>query len=47
MTPYKSLPPASKGQWSLLLLRLFLGVTFVYAGIQKLNDSAEFVKRFV
>jgi thiosulfate dehydrogenase [quinone] large subunit len=30
-------PPASPGT-ALLLLRLFLGVTFIYAGIQKLSD---------
>ncbi len=31
------LPKLSPGM-TLLLLRLFLGVTFVYAGIQKLSD---------
>src|SRR5256885_16640547 len=30
-------PPASPGT-ALLLLRLFLGITFIYAGIQKLSD---------
>jgi thiosulfate dehydrogenase [quinone] large subunit len=33
-------PRETAARWSLLPLRLFLGVTFCYAGIDKLSDSA-------
>jgi thiosulfate dehydrogenase [quinone] large subunit len=34
--------PATMAKWILLPLRLFLGITFVYAGIQKLADPQYF-----
>lgn len=42
MTPYKSLPTAQVAKWVLLPLRLFLGITFLYAGIQKFIDPLFF-----
>ena len=33
---------SSRGQWAFLLLRIFLGATFVYAGIQKITDPQFF-----
>ncbi len=41
MIPQKQL--AGRSQWVLLPLRLFLGVTFAYAGIQKLTDPQFFL----
>ena len=41
MTPYKSLPTPIP-HLVLLPLRLFLGITFIYAGIQKLTDPQFF-----
>lgn len=38
----KNIRPVSIQQWALLPLRLFLGVTFVYAGIQKIMDPQFF-----
>jgi thiosulfate dehydrogenase [quinone] large subunit len=40
MTPLKS--NHSAPAWALLPLRLFLGITFIYAGIQKLDDPQYF-----
>lgn len=37
-----SVKPASWGGWMVVPLRLFLGVTFVYAGLQKLTDPQYF-----
>ena len=37
-----SVKTAGWGRWVLVPLRLFLGVTFVYAGIQKLTDAQYF-----
>ncbi len=34
--------PAWKASWFLLPLRLFLGITFIYAGIQKITDPQYF-----
>ncbi len=42
MTPYKSIQPTPIPGWVLLPMRLFLGVTFVYAGIQKFMDPQFF-----
>jgi thiosulfate dehydrogenase (quinone) large subunit len=42
MTPHKNLVSLPISRWVLLPLRLFLGVTFVYAGIQKLTDPQFF-----
>ena len=41
MSQEKHITHESRG-WVLLPLRLFLGVTFVYAGIQKLTDPQFF-----
>ncbi len=38
----KYIRPVSIQQWALLPLRLFLGITFVYAGIQKITDPQFF-----
>jgi thiosulfate dehydrogenase [quinone] large subunit len=42
MTPYKSLRTIPIPPWVLLPMRLFLGVTFVYAGVQKFTDPQFF-----
>lgn len=42
MTPSKNLSSLPISRWVLLPLRLFLGITFVYAGIQKLTDPQFF-----
>ena len=42
MTPYKSLHTPRITTWVLLPLRLFLGITFLYAGIQKFIDPQFF-----
>lgn len=42
MIPYKSLHTSRIARWVLLPLRLFLGVTFLYAGIQKFIDPQFF-----
>jgi thiosulfate dehydrogenase [quinone] large subunit len=42
MIPYKSFYTASIPSWVLLPMRLFLGITFLYAGIQKLTDPQFF-----
>ena len=42
MTSYKNLSSLPISQWVLLPMRLFLGVTFIYAGIQKLTDPQFF-----
>lgn len=42
MIPSKSLHTAWIPRWVLLPMRLFLGVTFVYAGVQKLTDPQFF-----
>lgn len=42
MLSQKNLRPASTSPWILLPLRLFLGITFIYAGMQKLTDPQFF-----
>ncbi|MBV9229367.1 MAG: Rieske 2Fe-2S domain-containing protein [Chloroflexi bacterium] len=42
MTSYKSLSSVHMLKWVLLPLRLFLGITFIYAGLQKLTDPQFF-----
>ena len=42
MKTQKSLNNAHRSRWVLLPLRLFLGVTFLYAGIQKFTDAQFF-----
>ncbi len=42
MTPSKSIQPTPIPGWVLLPMRLFLGITFVYAGIQKFIDPQFF-----
>src|SRR5258708_56476 len=42
MKPHLSIKIASRGNWIMVPLRLFLGVTFVYAGLQKLTDPQYF-----
>lgn len=42
MKLYQRLQMASMPGWVLLPLRLFLGITFIYAGIQKLTDPQYF-----
>lgn len=42
MIPYKSLQTSRMARWVLLPLRLFLGITFLYAGIQKFIDPQFF-----
>ena len=42
MTPQKTLRPFPSRDWLLLPLRLFLSITFVYAGIQKITDPQFF-----
>lgn len=42
MIPQKTLRPFPSRDWICLPLRLFLGITFVYAGIQKITDPQFF-----
>lgn len=35
-------PMNTRAQWAMLLLRVFLGATFVYAGVQKISDPQFF-----
>lgn len=40
--PQQPSAPAGRAGWFLLPLRLFLGITFIYAGIQKITDPQYF-----
>ena len=42
MIPQQTLSPFPSREWILLPLRLFLGITYIYAGIQKVTDPQFF-----
>ncbi len=47
MIPQKTLRPFPFVEWIFLPMRLFLGITFVYAGIQKITDPQFFDPRAI